>query len=93
MSYREVWRLVDMGARIKDRLTLSHQHELMFVLGRLQLSLQLLFGFSDALVHQLPLLFVDLVQSLPATHVFKLKSSWLGKMGLLLSLPRERRNA
>lgn len=61
----------------------------MFVFGRLQLSLQLLFGLSDVLVHLLSLLLLHLIQSFPARRELKLKRAWLGKMWSRLSLPVE----
>lgn len=55
--------------------------------SRLQFSLQLLFGLFDVFVHLLSLLFLHLVQSLPARRVLKLKGSRLSEAWLLLSLP------
>lgn len=56
------------------------------MVGVIHLALQLLARLPDVLLHLLPLLFLHLVQGLPALGVLELKRAAVGKPRRLLTL-------
>lgn len=61
----------------------------MFMVGIFHLCFQLLTGFTDVLLHLLPLLFLHFIKGLPALRVFKLKAARTGKSWRLLPFPEK----